>query len=441
MIGAMDTGKSYEKVVFPNGARLIIIPMTGVQSIATSVMVNVGSRYETPGINGISHFLEHMVFKGTKKFPTTEDVNFIERLGGLQNAYTDIDVTNYHNKVLAGDWQEALELNKELALHPRLEEKYVEKERNVILEELKREEDEPAVKVGETFHEMLYPGTKLGMRIIGTEKALRGSDATKLRRYHDAWYQPERMVVVVAGNVSQGQGAFRQNSGQARVKGQVEAWFGTLKKNTTEKEEVVFDGQKKPQVAVVTKPDAQQAHLTLGLRVFARSDEDRFAWTVFNLLFGVSFTSRLFKEIREKRGLCYAIRSNADTWADVGYWSVYAGVATDKVQEATSAIMDELKKVVENGVTEEEVAVARKRLLTMLAFRSEDPEFMNEYYGRQELFHLPVMTLDDYFRKVRGVTKEMINTVVRKYIVQKNLNLALVWNKPEDESLVQILRI
>lgn len=430
----MNANMPYEKVVFKNGVRLILVPMVGVQSIATSVMVNVGSRHETKQINGVSHFLEHMVFKGTKKYPTTDDVNFIERLGGLQNAYTDIDITNFHNKVLATDWKPALELNKELALYPLVEQKHIDRERDVIIEEMKRYEDEPATKVGEMFHEMLYPGTKLGMQIIGTEKALRSSDAETLRSYHDQWYAPERIVVVVAGNIN-------PPAGGSNIVKQVEEWFGGLSKKTTEQEEVVVDKQKKPEVAVVTKSDAQQAHLTLGLRIFPRTSEDRFAWNVFNLLFGVSFTSRLFKEIREKRGLCYAIRSSADTWHDVGYWSIYAGVATEKVGEAVKAIMHELSKAAEKGVTEEEVSVARKRFLTMLAFRTEDPEYMNEFYGRQELFHLPIMTIDQYYEKIKGITPEMITALVRKYIVQNTLNLAVVWNKPKDSGLLDLLRL
>ena len=133
--------KPYEKVILSNGVRLILVPMEGVNSVATSVMVGVGSRYEEASINGISHFLEHMVFKGTKKYPTTDDVNTIERAGGLQNAYTDIDITNYHNKVLSTDWELALEINKELALAPLFEQKHVDKERDVIIEEMKRYEN------------------------------------------------------------------------------------------------------------------------------------------------------------------------------------------------------------------------------------------------------------------------------------------------------------
>lgn len=410
----------------------MLIPMEGVESVATSVMVSVGSRYETQAINGVSHFLEHMVFKGTKKYPTTDDVNFIERMGGLQNAYTDIDITNYHNKVIAADWREALDVNKELALHPLLEQKHVDRERSVILEEMKRYEDEPAIKVGETFHMMMYPGTPLGMEVIGTPEALKASDAETLRTYHDRWYTPERTVVVLAGNISKTVDT---------IKKQTEEWFASSSSSAAEEFKKVTESQKEPNVEIVTKPDAQQAHLTLGVRLFARSSQERFAWSVFNLLFGVSFTSRLFREIREKRGLCYAIRSNADTFADAGYWSIYAGVATDRVTEAVGAIVEELKKVVNDGVSEEEVVIAKKRLTTMVTFRSEDPEFMNEWYGRQELYRDDIVTLPEYLKKIAAVTREEIDALVRKYIITDHMNLALVWKKPEDGNLKKLLTL
>src|SRR3972149_10637777 len=168
---------NFEKKVLDNGLRVVLAPMNNTEAVTLLVLVGVGSRYETKKINGVSHFLEHMVFKGTKKYPTTEDVNVIERIGGLQNAYTDIDVTSYHNKTLSTDWALALEINRELALAPRLEEKYIEKERNVILEEIKRGEDEPANKVGETFHQMMYPASRLGMRIIGQPESLLAANA------------------------------------------------------------------------------------------------------------------------------------------------------------------------------------------------------------------------------------------------------------------------
>jgi predicted Zn-dependent peptidase len=374
-----------------------------------------------------------MVFKGTQKYPTTDDVNFIERLGGLQNAYTDIDVTCYHNKVLSEDWKSGLEINKELALFPRLEQKHVDRERDVILEEMKRYEDEPAAKVGEAFHQMLYPGTKLGMRIIGEEKSLKESTSETLRTYHDIWYQPERTVVILAGKMDA--------NDQTRMTEQVQEWFGAIPAKKTGNIEKVIEKQSVPKVAVITKPDAQQAHITLGVRTIPRGNDDRFAWNIFNLLFGVSFTSRLFKEIREKRGLCYAIRSSHDHYEDVGNWSIYAGVATEKVSETVQAIMGELTKVVTSGVTDEEVAIAVKRLKTMIAFRAEDPEFMNEWYGRQEVYHEPIMTLDAYMKRLSQVTKEEIRDIVKKYIVANTLNLAVVWNKPKDESLVQLLKI
>jgi predicted Zn-dependent peptidase len=425
--------KPYEKTTLPNGVRLILVPMAGVNSVATSVMVAVGSRYETPEINGVSHFLEHMVFKGTEKFPTPDDVNAIERVGGIQNAYTDIDITNYHNKVLSTDWSLALEINKELALAPKIEEQYIDKERDVILEEMKRYDDELYSKVGETFHHMMYPATALGMRIIGEVQSLHASNASTLRKYHDEWYKAPQILVTLAGQVT---------GLQSQVSHKVTEWFGFLRgKPDKDFLPVSNDSQESPKLEVVTKPDAQQSHITLGLRTFARGNADRFAWALFNLIMGVSFSSRFWKEIREKRGLCYHIRSNSDNWADVGYWSIYAGVGTDKVEEVTKAILMELSKVVDGGVTDDELVVAKKRLKTILAFKSEDPEFMGEYYGRQELFHEEVMTLDDYVKKIDSISKEDINALAKKYLVTKNLNMALVTNRLRDEKLLTLLTI
>lgn len=422
----------YSKTVLPNGARIILVPMEGVNSVATAVMVGVGSRYETTEINGISHFLEHIVFKGTEKYPTTDDVNEIEKIGGLQNAYTDIDITNYHNKALAEDWQLALEINKELALNPRIEQQYVDKERDVILEEMKRYEDEPAAKVEEAYHSLLYKGTKLGMRIIGEEKSMRSITSKELRAYHDAWYTPQKMVIVLAGNVS---------AHEKEIQDKIASWFGSLPQKKTEDMETVKPTQTKPELTVVTKPDASQAHLTVGVRTFDRTSDDKYAWNLFNLIMGVSFTSRLFKEVREKRGLCYHVRSGSSAYADVGSWDIYAGVATDKVEEATTAILAELTKVRESGVTEEELKIAKKRLTAMFSFKGEDPEFFTEWYGRSELFGLPLLTLEDYIEKINNVTIDQINQLTRKYLRTETLNMSLVWNKPRDEKLLHLLNI
>lgn len=435
MMSLMKGRLPFDKTVFKNGTRLLLVPMEGVNSVATCVMVETGSRFETPKINGVSHFLEHIVFKGTKKYPTMDDVMFIERMGGLQNAYTDVDITNYHNKVMASDWREALELNKELALYPRLEERYIDKERDVILEEMKRYNDDLPARVSEEFQKLMYSQTPLGMRVIGEEKSLRDATAQTLRDYHDTNYASQRIVVVLAGKMN--------NETTKECTSVSKEWFEESFQDRRFQEGYtkVVDAQNKPALSIVTKKDAEQAHLTLGVRTFARGSEDRYAWNVFNLLFGVSFTSRLFKEIREKRGLCYAIKSGSDNWDDVGYWSIYAGVATEKVGVAVSGVMDELKKALDKGVKDEEVAVAKKRFLTMISFRTEDPEFMAEYYGQQELHHLPLLTIEDYFKKIKEVTKEDIHRLIKKYFVEQCLNLAVVWNKPTDKNLINLLKL
>lgn len=423
----------YIRKELTNGARLLLVPMKHIKSMATAVIVGVGSRYETPEINGISHFLEHMVFKGTTKYPTMDDVTIIERVGGQQNAYTDIDVTNYHNKVLSTDWKLALEINKELALHPRLEPAWIDKERGVIIEEMKRYEDEPASKVEEVFHTMLYPGTKLGMRIIGEESSLNAIGRDELRAYHDSWYAPERTVVIMAGEMDNGR--------IKEITDRVEEWFGGSEQKKKGDIEPVKEAQSEPQLEIITKPDARQAHLMIGLRTYPRGSQDRFAWGIFNLLMGVGFTSRLFREIREKRGLCYHVRSSSSTFTDVGNWSIYAGVATDKVKEAAEAIIAELTKAQEQGVGVDEINVAKKRLKTALAFKSEDPEFFTEWYGRQEVYNQPLMTLDEYIAKIERVTKADIDALIHKYFRTETLNMSLVWSKPRDEDVLKILSL
>ncbi len=156
---------------------------------------------------------------------------------------------------------------------------------------------------------------------------------------------------------------------------------------------------------------------------------------------GVGFTSRLFKEIREKKGLCYHIRSSSDNWSDVGYWSIYAGVASQKVEEATQGILKELTKAVQKGVSEDDIAVSKKRIKTLLSFKSEDPEFFSEFYGRQEVYDEPLMTLDEYLAKIEKVTKADVDGLVKKYLVTQHLNMALVWNKPRDAKLERLLKV
>lgn len=427
-----DNGSLYKRITLPNGVSLLLIPMKGVDSIATSVSVAVGSRFETAKVSGISHFLEHMAFKGTRKYPTTEDVNEIERIGGIQNAYTDVDITKYHNKVFAADWRHALDINRELALFPRLEQKYFVKEKDVIIEEMKRLEDNPEVLVEVVFHEMLYPGTSLGMRVIGHEKSVRSVSAKTLRRFHNEWYVPDRTVVVVAGKISPKDASIMEK--------QVRQWFGEGKKKQKRGFTRVHPMQKTPAVKIVSKKDTRQAHLMLGVRAFARGSSDRFAWAVFNLLMGIGFTSRLFREIREKRGLCYHISSQTDSYDDVGSWHIYAGVATHKVEEALLAIVTELAKVVSKGVSDEEVRIAKRRMQTLVAFQMENPEFVNEFYARQEVYKMPILTVRDYLDKISRVTKEEIYQKVKKYIKQSTLNLTLVWkNKGGEEKLQKLL--
>ena len=284
----------FEEVEFENGVRLVMVSMEGVESLSVGVFCACGGRYEPAEISGVSHFLEHMAFKGTKNFPTYDDVHSVERLGGVQDAYTGTDLTKYYAKVLAVDWERALEVVCDLALHPLLPQKDFESERKVILEEMAMYEDDLPVKAGEVYHELIYRGSALGRRLIGTRESLGRIGRREMQEYHERNYRAENLVVVVAGRMME-RGAVVEKTRKifAGVKGGRNDGFA----------EAGVIG-KSPEVKVFTKKDAQQANLVLGFAACDRFSEDRFALQVFNLLMGVGMTSRLFKRIREKRGLC-----------------------------------------------------------------------------------------------------------------------------------------
>jgi predicted Zn-dependent peptidase len=269
------------------------------------------------------------------------------------------------------------------------------------------------------------------MRTIGTEAALRAATSATLKSYHEAWYKPDKLVVTVAGHIDEAM--------RSEIHQKVTSWYQGLSGESSDFVPVAVS-QKEPRLMVETKPDSHQAHIELGIRSFARASADRYAWNLFNLQFGVGFTSRLFREIREKKGLCYTVRSGASSWADSGYWSIYAGVSNDKIEEATSAILDEMKKVREKGFTEEELGIAKKRLKTVLAFKSEDPEFLGEYYGRQEVFGQPIQTLEEYLKHIEHVTVEEVNALIRKYFITQTLNMAVVTNR-KDKGWAKLLSL
>ncbi len=412
-----------------NGTRVVLVPMEGVQSMAVGVYVATGSRFETPKINGISHFLEHMVFKGTNKFPTHTDTSFLEGLGAIQNAWTDVDATAYWCKVPADKWREALDLMKELALYPTLPEKDLEIERGVILEEINRREDRPDEMVSEELYKLMFDKNPLGMTVLGEPEVIKNVSRQDFVDYHTRQYVTENLVVAVAG---------KMEDGGANVKKVIEEWFGTLPKKSGQ-DLVRVDMQQKGAKTLVTKKElAQQAHVEVAFPGLTVADPDRFALSVLTSYLGHGLSSRLFIELREKRGLCYAVQASDEKYEDTGIWGVYAGLNIAKLEDAVEAILTETYRLKKEVLPAGEVEKAKEKLRGPLLFSMENPINQMNFYAKQVMDRPEeILSYEEATKRLMAVDAESIRNVAVRLFKKELLNIAVVG--PVDDKRAQQL--
>ena len=327
------SGNSYQKVTLENGLRLLVIPMSQVRSVTALFLIGAGSRYETKELCGISHFLEHMAFKGTKKRPSSFQISsLIEGIGGEFSAFTSKDHTGYYIKAAAEHLPLLLDVLSDMLLNSLFAEEEIDRERGVIIEEINFREDTPVVKIGDVFERLLYGKTPLGWDVAGKKEVIKKITRRDFLDYTKKLYAPENCVVVVAGKVGQ------------EVTRLVEKYLGSWEKRPFKRFERVEDKQEKPALSLVYKK-TEQVHFCLGVRAYPLSHPDRFALSVLTAILGKGMASRLFMEIREKRGLAYYIRSFAERYQDVGYFVTQAGVDIKRVEEAVRVVLGEYSKI------------------------------------------------------------------------------------------------
>ena len=411
-----------------NGVRVMLVPMQGVESVAVGVYVQAGSRYETPKINGISHFLEHMVFKGTKNYPTHTDTSRLEGLGAIQNAWTDVDATAYWCKIPADRWKEAMDLIKDLVLYPKIPEKDLEIERGVILEEINRRDDRPDEISVETMMELMYSPNALGMTTLGTPEVIKSLSRKDFLKYCLEQYVAERIVVVMAGKLDQ----------KAAIKDQISRHFEGLKMKPGKSFERIDQIQSKSKYKIYKKDLASQAHIQFGFPGITVADPRRFALTVLTTYLGQGLSSRLFTELREKQGLCYAVMADESRWIDTGLWSVYAGLAIDKLEEAILAIASEIKRLKEVRLTEAELSQSKEKIRGPLLFSAENPVNVMNHYAKQVLDRPDeILNYDQLVDRLMRVDISDVQRIAKELFTLEKLNLAVVG--PVDEERVQKL--
>ncbi len=416
-----------------NGVRVVLVPMSGVQSVGVGVYVGTGSRYETPKINGISHFLEHMVFKGTKKFPSPKDTSYLEGLGAIQNAWTDVDATAYWCKLPSDKWREGLEMVKELALYPTIPDRDLEIERGVILEEIQRKNDRPDELATEALQKLMFSGNSLGWPILGKPEVIKSLSRGVFLQYHQSQYKSANIVVAVAGNITQ----------RSVLRVQIEDWFGKLPEGQAQGFENA-ESKNGPRIKIDNKKLANQAHLVLGFPGVNVADPRRFALSLLTSYLGQGLSSRLFMELREKRGLCYAVQASEGRWKDTGEWDVYAGVNIDKLEGALEGILGELKRTKEIKLTKDELAQTKEKVRGPILYSMENPVRQMEWYAKQALDRPEeMMDYDMIIDRLMRVTAEEIRAVARDLFKTEKLNLAVVGpiSPSREDKLLGILKV
>lgn len=417
----------------PNGVRVMLVPMVGVESVAVGVYMGVGARYETENINGISHFLEHMVFKGTAKFPTHEDTSYLEGLGAIQNAWTDVDATAYWCKIPANRWKEGLEVVKELALYPTFPEADLAIERGTVLEEINRSADKPEIVVGELLYKLMFAGNTLERTVLGRPEVIKTVTRQDFVDYHAKHYQSGNAVVILAGKID-----------GEETKKVIQEWFGDMPKTSSTDFDIYRDNQTQSQVAIFNKDLSNQAHIELAVRGVTLDDPRRFALAILTSYLGEGLSSRLFVELREKRGLCYAVRAAEQKMKDTGVWSVYAGVALSKLEEAIKAILSEMTRLKDVKLTEKELLASKEKLRGPLLFAAENPINQMEYYARQVLERPEeILTHQQVIDKLMAVTADEIQSVAQSIFLTQKLNLAVVGplEQSRRDELLKLLQV
>lgn len=422
---------TFNRKVLANGLRVITIPMPSFESATVLVMAGAGSRYETPKNSGISHFLEHMAFKGTQKRPTAMDISsLIDGMGGEFNAFTGKETTGYYIKSSKDKIETSIDVLSDMLLHSKFAPEEIEKEKGVIIEEINLYEDMPARKIGDIYEQLLYGDTPMGWDIAGSKDVIRSITRDDFLSYLGELYSASNLTVVVSGGIE-----------SDKTVELVEKYFLEMKQFSTKKFDLLHEHQDKPAVLIKQK-QTEQIHIALGVRTIPINSPKRYPLSVLSAILGGGMSSRLFHEIREKRGLAYYVRSSADEYADVGTLVTTAGIDPKRVTDAVEVMVSEYSKVArgEMALTDEELKKAKEFLKGHLVLDLEDSRSVSGFYAHQELLEEKIENPSEVLAEIDKVTKEAIEAVGKEFFKEEKLNLALIGNFPDGQKLESLLK-
>ncbi|MDR3581795.1 MAG: pitrilysin family protein [Candidatus Pacebacteria bacterium] len=407
--------KDLKKITLKNGLRVLFVPRPEDLAATALILVEAGSEYETKKINGVSHFLEHLMFKGTASRPKPGMIaHELASLGAQSNAFTDHEYTGYWAKVRAEKLPDILEIVSDLYLNPLFERAEIEKERGVIIQEINMYEDDLPAKAQQLLDALVYGDQPAGWDVGGEKKVIRRLGRDDFVGYRAARYVAQGTVVVVAGK-------FNEKAALAQIK----EYFGSLPRRRVIAKKRTVERQSAPRVKVHFKK-TDQAHLAIAFRAFDMFDPRRYALRVLADILGGGMSSRLFMRVREEMGAAYYVGAGADLALDHGTLGISAGVDHLKIDAVIGAVLEECRRLSAGPVPEKELQKSKDHMLGNLVLGLETSDDMASFYGGQEIFGREILSPEAYADRIKGVTAEQVLAVARAVLRDKGLNIAIV---------------
>lgn len=421
----------YEKRTFKNGLRCIVAPMPDTEAVTLWVLFGTGSKYETKKLNGISHFLEHLFFKGTRKRPRPGQIwEELDRTGSQKNAFTSKEYTGYYVKSASKFFDVSLDVVSDILLNPLFKKAEIEKERGVILQEISMYEDDPRRQSYEILEELLYGDCPAGWDTAGYPSTVKNITRDDILRYKNSHYLTSNAVVVVAGNIL-----------KDKVFAQVEKAFAGMQDGKKVEKSKVAEKQLRPQV-LFKKKDADQTHVRIASRTFPMYDDRRFALMILQTILGGNSSSRLWTEIREKAGLSYYVNAGAEHYTDTGYLVTSAGVPHEALPKTVKSVVKILKDIKTKGVTEKEIKFAKEFIHGSMPLAFESTDEVATYLASQELFYKKIMLPEEILVRIDKVKRSDISKIAREIFIPQKINLAAIGphdNTKEYEKILNTL--
>jgi predicted Zn-dependent peptidase len=419
-----------KKTILDNGLRIISQKMPAVRSVSVCILIGTGSRYEIDEIAGVSHFMEHLMFRGTQKRPKARDISeTIEGLGGILNGGTDKEATVYWCKVAQIHFPLAMDLLADMLLHSKFNDEDIEKERRVIIEEINSSYDSPSQRVSQLIDGLLWPGHPLGRDIAGDKHSVTAITRDNLIDYMNLQYLPANTVISVAGNIE-------HKKVVAEVSRCLGSWFS---ENNTAKF-IVYEQQQNPQLHI-EKRDIEQVHMCLALPGLSLFHPQRFTLDLLNVILGEGMSSRLFYEIRDRLGLAYSINSFVEHLSDTGAMVIYAGVEPKNLEITVQVVLEQLSLLTEITVSEQELIKGKEMAKGRLLLRLEDSRSVAGWLGAQEVLTGHILDVDKVVSMIDTITGETIKRLAKDLFIASQLRLAVVGPVTEDKTLGEILKL